>query len=208
MARYTGPKAKICRREGISIAAFGNYDGAAMRAVQKKNYPPGHKGKKGSFSKPSEYQKQLREKQKAKRIYGVLEKQFRKYYKKADSSEQATHVAILTILEKRLDSVVYRAGLAETRRQARQIASHGLLKLNGKRINIPSIEVQIGDKIEVREKSQKSPLFELTKKQKPRAPRWLKVDLKSLSLEVIRDPERDDLEKIIEAQLIVEFYSK
>lgn len=208
MARYRGSKSKICRREGVSLAAFGNYEGAAMRATQKKNYPPGAQGKKGSFSKPSEYGKQLREKQKAKRIYGILEKQFRRYYKKADTSHTATHVALLTLLEKRLDNIVYRAGLAETRRQARQIVSHGLLKLNGRRIDIPSIEMKIGDKIEVRQKTQGSPLFELIKKSKPRAPKWLKVDLKALTCEMIREPERDDLEHIIEAQLIVEYYSK
>lgn len=208
MARYRGSKSKICRREGVSLAAFGNYEGAAMKASQKKNYPPGAQGKKGSFSKQSEYGKQLREKQKAKRIYGILEKQFRRYYKKADSSELATHIALLTILEKRLDNVIYRAGLADTRRQARQIVTHGLIKLNGRRVDIPSIELKVGDKFEVRDKSKGSPLFETTKKSKPRAPKWLKVDLKGLNGEMIRDPERDDLEQIIEAQLIVEYYSK
>ncbi|MFC1655543.1 30S ribosomal protein S4 [Patescibacteria group bacterium] len=208
MARHRGSLSKICRREGISIAAFGNYEGCLLKATQKKNYPPGAQGKKGSFSKQSEYGKQLREKQKAKRIYGILEKQFRRYYKKADSAELATHVALLTILEKRIDNVVYRAGLADTRRQARQIVTHGLIKLNGKRVDIPSIELKIGDKIEVREKLQGSPLFETIKTRKPRAPKWLKVDLKGLNCEMIRDPGRDDLEQIIEAQLIVEYYSK
>lgn len=208
MARYTGPKSKIARREGISLAAFGNYDGAALRATQKKNYPPGHLGKKGSFRKPSEFGKQLREKQKAKRIYGILEKQFRRYYKKADKSQMATHVALMTLLEKRLDNVIYRSGLAETRRQARQIVTHGLLKLNGRRVDIPSIEVKMGDKLEIRDKSKASPLFADIKKKKPKAPKWLKVDMAGLGCEIIRDPERDDLEQIIEAQMIVEFYSK
>ncbi|MBD3156812.1 30S ribosomal protein S4 [Candidatus Peregrinibacteria bacterium] len=208
MARYRGPKTKIARREGISLAAFGNYEGAALKAAQKKNYPPGHNGKRGSFSKPSEYAKQLREKQKAKRIYGVLEKQFRRYYKKADTMEMATNVSLLTLLEKRIDNVVYRSGLAETRRQARQMVSHGLLNLNGKRVDIPSIEVSIGDKIEVRDNKKKSPLFDDIKKKKAKAPKWLKVDLKGLNCEVIREPAKDDLEQIIEAQLIVEYYSK
>lgn len=208
MARYRGPKSKIARREGVSLAAFGNYEGAALRAVQKKNYPPGHKGKKGSFSKPSEFGKQLREKQKAKRIYGVLEKQFRNYYKKADKSTTATHISLMTLLEKRLDNVIYRSGLAETRRQARQIVSHGLLKLNERRVDIPSIEVKVGDIIKVREKTQSSPLFETIKKKKPKAAKWLKVDLKGLNCEIIREPEKDDLEHIIEAQMIVEYYSK
>lgn len=208
MARYRGPKAKIARREGISLAAFGNYEGAAMKAVQKKNYPPGHTGKKGSFSKPSEYSKQLREKQKAKRIYGVLEKQFRNYYKKADKSLTATHISLLTLLEKRLDNFVYRGGLADSRRQARQMVTHGHFKFNGKRVDIPSIEVKVGDKIQVREKNMSSPLYEEFKKRKPKAPRWIKSDLKGLNLEVIRNPEKEDLEQIIDSRLIVEYYSK
>jgi small subunit ribosomal protein S4 len=208
MARYRGPKTKIARREGISLAAFGNYEGAALKASQKKNYPPGHNGKKGSFSKPSEFSKQLREKQKAKRIYGVLEKQFRRYYKKADKMDMATNVSLLTLLEKRIDNIVYRSGLAETRRQARQIVNHGLLTLNGKKIDIPSIELKIGDKIEVRDTKKGSPLFEEIKKKKPTAPKWLKPDLKGLNCEIIRDPQKEDLEQLIEAQLIVEFYSK
>lgn len=208
MARYRGPKSKICRREGIPLAAFGNYEGAAMRAVQKKNYPPGAQGKRGTFKKTSEYGKQLREKQKAKRLFGIMERQFRNYYKQADAKEEATHTALLQLLEKRLDNVVFRSGLAETRRQARQMVTHGLLKFNGRRVDIPSVSVKVGDKIEVREKTKNSPLFELIKKQKPRAPKWLRVDPKNLTCEIIRDPDRDDVEKLIDAQMIVEFYSK
>ncbi len=208
MARYTGPKAKIARREGLNLAAFGNYEGSALKACQKKNYPPGHKGKKGSFSKPSEYSKQLREKQKAKRVYGVLEKQFRKYYKKADKSQMATHNALLTLLEKRLDNFIYRGGLADSRRQARQMVSHGHFKLNGKRVDIPSIEVKVGDILEVRDKNKKSPLYEEFTKRKPKAPKWIKSELKDLKLEMLREPEKDDLEHIIDARLIVEYYSK
>ncbi len=208
MARYRGPKTKIARREGISLAAFGNYEGAANKAAQKKNYPPGHNGKKGSFSKPSEYSKQLREKQKAKRIYGILEKQFRRYYQKADKMDMATNFALMTLLEKRMDNVVYRSGLAETRRQARQIVTHGIMKLNGRRVDIPSIELKVGDKIEVRDTKKSSPLFEEIKKKKARAPKWLKPDLGGLSCEVIREPEKDDLEQVIESKLIVEYYSK
>lgn len=208
MARYRGPIAKISRREGISLSAFGNYTGAAFKAVEKKNYPPGAQGQRRSFSKPSEYCKQLREKQKAKRIYGVLEKQFRKYYKMADKHQMATGDALLVVLERRMDNAVYRAGLAETRRQARQIVSHGLVNLNGRRVNIPSIQVQLGDKIEIREKSKKSPLFEEIKKKKAKAPKWLKVEPQSLQCEIIREIEKEDLERIIESQLIVEYYSK
>lgn len=208
MARYTGPKAKIARREGLTLAAFGNYEGSALKACQKKNYPPGQAGKKGSFSKPSEYSKQLREKQKAKRVYGILEKQFRKYYQRADKSKSATHTELLTLLERRIDNFVYRGGLADSRRQARQMITHGHFKLNGKRIDIPSIEVKLGDVLEVREKNKKSPLYEEFIKRKPKAPKWIKPDLQGLKLEMIRDLEKDDLEQIIDARLIVEYYSK
>jgi len=208
MARYLGPKARICRRDQISIAAFGNYEGAAMKAAQKKNYPPGMHGKKGTFAKPSEYSKQLREKQKGKRVYGILEKQFKNYYKRATKSSEATDFTLMKLLEKRLDNVVYRAGLAETRRQARQIVSHGLIRLNEKRVNIPSIEVQIGDKLEIRERSKKSPLFAEIIQKKPKAPKWLNVDLKALKCEIMREPEKEDLEHLIDSQVIVEFYSK
>lgn len=208
MARYTGPKCKICRREGIPIAAFGNYEGAAMRAVQKKNYPPGAQGKKGSFKKMSEYGKQLREKQKAKRLFGILEKQFLNYYKQADAKEEATHIALLKLLETRLDNVVYRSGLASTRRQARQMVTHGLFKLNDKRVDIPSIAVKIEDKIVVRDRSKNSPMFEEIKKQKSKAPKWIRVDLKNLSCEILREPDYEDCERLIDPQMIVEFYSK
>lgn len=208
MARYTGPKCKICRREGIPIAAFGNYEGAAMRAVQRKNYPPGAQGKRGSFKKMSEYGKQLREKQKTKRIFGVTEKQFRNYYKEADAKEEATHIALLKLLEQRLDNVIYRSCLAQTRRQARQMVTHGLFKLNGRRVDIPSISVKVGDKIVIRDKSKNSPLFELIKKQKPKAPKWLKTDLANLSCEILRDPDHQDCEQLIDPRMIVEFYSK
>jgi small subunit ribosomal protein S4 len=208
MARYTGPKVRICRRDGISIAAFGNYEGAAMKAAQKKNYPPGMHGKKGTFAKPSEFGKQLREKQKAKRIYGVLERQFKNYYKRAIKSTEATDFTLLKMLEKRLDNVVYRAGIADTRRQARQIVTHGLIKLNGRRVNVPSIEVAVGDKLEVRDRTKKSPLFKDIIERKPKAPKWLNVDLKTLSCEIAKEPVQEDMEHVFDAQMIVEFYSK
>jgi len=208
MAVYRAPKGKICRREKLNILALGNYEGAARKATQKKNYPPGMHGKKGTFSKPSEYGKQLREKQKAKRIFGILEKQFKNYYVKAKKSSQDTGFALLQLLERRLDNVVYKSGIAETRRQARQIVTHGLVRLNGKKVDIPSILTRIGDVFEVKEKKKKSPLFALITKKKDASPKWLKVELPTLKGEVIRDPDRDDIEQLIEPQLIVEYYSK
>lgn len=208
MARYTGPKCKICRREGIPLAAFGDYEGLAARTVQKKNYPPGAQGKKGSFKKTSEYGKQLREKQKTKRLFGIMERQFVNYYKQADAKEEATHTALLKLLEIRLDNVIYRSCLAKTRRQARQMVTHGLFKLNGKRVDIPSISLKVGDKIVVRDKSKNSPLFDLIKKQKLKSPKWLKTDLANLSCEVLREPDYNDCEQLIDPRMIVEFYSK
>ncbi|MBN1494392.1 30S ribosomal protein S4 [Candidatus Peregrinibacteria bacterium] len=208
MARYKGPKVRLARRDGISLAAFGNYEGSAMKAAQKKNYPPGMHGKKGTFAKPSEFGKQLREKQKAKRIYGILEKQFSNYYKKAIKTNEATDFVLIKMLEKRLDNVIYRAGLAETRRQARQIVTHGLVKLNGRRVDIPSIEVKVGDKLEIRDRSKKSPLFADIIQKKSKAPKWLSSEPNNLTCEVIKEPTRDDFEHVFDAQMIVEFYSK
>ncbi len=187
---------------------MGNYEGSKKKALEKKNYPPGMHGQKGSFSKPSEFGKQLREKQKAKRIYGIREKQFRNYYKKAERKKGVTGELLMAMLEKRLDNVVYRSGMAKSRSQARQIVSHGLVKLNGKRVNIPSIQVEVGNSFEIKERSKKSPLFSEVEKKKPKSPRWMNVDLKNLKGEVVSEPKTGDFESVINNQLIVEFYSK
>jgi small subunit ribosomal protein S4 len=202
MSRYTGPKKRLCRREGLNLFGSKKYN------LTKKNYPPGLHGPKSSFGKPSEYARQLREKQKLRRIFGVTERQLGNYYKKAASKKEITGDALLGLLEKRLDNVVYRAGFAETRMQARQIVNHGHFRLNGKRINIPSYQVKIGDKIEVRDKSKSSPLFKDIEKKKIKPAAWLKVDTAKLITEVIRELELPDLEKSIQTNLIVEFYSK
>jgi small subunit ribosomal protein S4 len=162
------------------------------------------------MGKITEYGKQLREKQKAKRMFGLSEKQFQKYYDRAARSQTVTGDKLLELLERRLDSVLYRAGLALTRNQGRQFASHGMLLVNGRRIDIPSYEVRIGDKVEVRDAKKSSVVF--TKNQEEFgeyiAPSWLKVDLKKLSLEVVDIPTAQHFEQIIEPQLIVEFYSR
>lgn len=208
MAVYRAPKSKICRKENINILTLGNYTGAAAKAVQKKNYPPGAHGKKGTFSKQSEYGKQLREKQKAKRIFGLLEKQFKNYYLKAKKSKEDTGFGLLQLLERRLDNVIFKSGIAETRRQARQIVTHAHVTLNGKKVDIPSIITKVGDKFEIKETKKKSPLYADITKKKYTEPKWLKVELPQLKGEVIRDPNREDVEQIIESQLIVEYYSK
>lgn len=159
--------------------------------------------------KDSEYKKQLLEKQKLRFMYGVTEKQLRNYYKKAAGQSDPTGIALMKLMERRLDNVVYRAGLAKTRAQARQAISHGLYTLNGRRVTIPSIQVREGDAIAVRDKSKVSPLFNEVKEAKDfDHARWLKSDQKSLKTEVAALPEEDDLDKLIETHLIVEFYSK
>lgn len=202
MSKYTGPKAKICRREGCNI--FGNEKFNKIR----KNYAPGVHGPKGSFSKPSEYAKQLREKQKLARIYGVTGKQLRRYYNEAAKRREITGDVLLKILEKRLDNVIFRTGFAKSRPQARQMVNHGLFKINGVRVTIPSYRVRVGDKFEVTEKIKQSKLFEDVKKQKYAPSKWMKLDEKNIAGEITRELETEDLDKIVQTNLVVEFYSK
>jgi small subunit ribosomal protein S4 len=205
MSRYTGPIVKKSRRYNAVLFSNGK---SKENAFKKRKYAPGQHGR-GGFKTLSEYGKQLQEKQKARFLFGLTEKQFKKYYTKAAKLKGITGKEILRLLELRLDNVVFRAGLAATRQQARQIVNHGHLELNGKRIDIPSIEVSVGDVITVRARSQKSPLFSETKNtKKPTHAKWLDVDYGKLTVKVAALPEDDDLEQIIDAQLIVEFYSK
>jgi small subunit ribosomal protein S4 len=177
-------------------------------AIVRKNYAPGMNGPKGSFSKKSEYARQLREKQKGKRIFNIGEKQFEAYYAKALKSEDITSDALLKLLETRLDNVVYRAGFASSRNQARQYVSHGLITLNGKPVTIPSIQTKTGDKFQVHESNRDSKTFGEIDKRKSTSPAWIKSDLKSLSGEVLRQPEKAELESSVAGHLIVEYYSK
>lgn len=204
MSRYTGPVTRISRRLGVAL--FTNSE-SKNKAYSKKNFKPGQHGQK-RFAQMSEYSKQLFEKQKARFMFGLTEKQSQKYYKMATKSTEVTGVKYLSLIEQRLDNVIYRAGLAQTRPQARQLVSHGLISLNGKKVNTPSILVKVGDKFEVREKSKNSKIFETIKKAKYKAPKWLKSDPPSLKGEVTGVPDKDDIENIIEYQLITEYYSK
>lgn len=205
MSRYTGPIVRKSRRYGAIL--FGNGK-SKENAFNKRKYAPGQHGR-GGFRSLSEYGKQLHEKQKARFAFGITEKQFSKYYVKADKMDGITGDNLLQLLESRIDNVIYRAGFAQSRRQSRQIASHGLVELNGRRINVPSIQVSVGDVITVRPKLQSSPLFnEIKATKKDLAPKWLEVDYSKLSIKVIALPDRDDFEQIIDSQLIVEFYSK
>ncbi|MDA1060886.1 MAG: 30S ribosomal protein S4 [bacterium] len=204
MSRYTGPITRLSRRLGVMLFSNGK---SKTKAFEKKGYKPGEHGQK-RFSQLSEYNKQLREKQKARYMYGISEKQSRKYYKLASSSDEITGMRYLQLLEQRLDNVVFRAGLASSRPQARQMVSHGLVVLNGTKVKTPSIQVKEGDKFEIRTKSKESKLFDSAKSAKHKTPKWLKSDLKGLQGEVIAHPDEDDIEKIIEHQLITEYYSK
>ncbi len=202
--RYTGPVTRLSRRLGVVL--FTN-PGSKLKAFTKKNYKPGQHGQK-RFSQISEFSRQLLEKQKARFMYGISEKQSRKYYEMAAKTNEVTGVKYLGLIEQRLDNVMYRAGLAQTRPQGRQMISHGLICLNGKRVNTPSILVKVGDKFEVSAKKKTSKLFEETQKSKNKPPKWMKINLSSLQGEITAVPGKDDIENIIEHQLITEFYSK
>lgn len=201
--RYTGPKAHIVRRFGMNLFGSEKYD----KILAKRNFPPGMHGKK-RFSKPSEFGKQLLEKQKARYLFGITERQCLNYYSKALKKKGETGKAFMQALERRFDNVVFRAGFAKSRPQSRQMASHGLFTVNGRRVNAPSLQVKINDKIAIRTQSKNSPLFENLEKRKINPPSWLKVDVKEKQIEVIRLPDTDEFEKMVEPQLIVEYYSK
>jgi len=205
MARYTGPIVRKARRYNVMLFANGK---SKENAFKKRKYAPGQHGR-SSFKTLSEYGKQLQEKQKARFLFGLTEKQFKKYYDKATKVKGVTGNEMLRLLEMRLDNAIYRAGLASTRRQSRQIASHGLVELNGKRVNIASIHLKVGDVVTVRTRSQNSPLFaEAKQTKKPTHSKWLEVDYGKLTFTVLALPEDDDLEQIVDPQLIVEYYSK
>ncbi len=204
MSRYRGPVTRLSRRLGLMLFTNGE---SKTKAFNKKKYKPGEHGQK-RFTKISEYNKQLQEKQKARFMYGISEKQCSNYYKKAAKSEGVTGVKFMKLLEQRLDNVIYRSGIASTRPQARQMVSHGLIVLKGKKAKTPSIQVKTGETFEVREKSKSSKIFDEVKKSKPRTPKWLNIDVKTLKGEVVKLPDDDDIEKGIESQLITEFYSK
>lgn len=202
MARYTGPRCRLSRREGV------NLDLKKKWALERREAPPGQHGAKRT--KLSNYGLQLREKQKAKRFYGVLEKQFRSYYLKASRRKGITGVVLLQYLESRLDNVLYQLGFAITRAQARQVVGHGLVNVNDRRVNIPSFQVKPGDviTIEQKEKARKYIKNNLTMNEGWAAPLWLVSDAENLVGKVVRVPERDDIKAPVNEQLIVELYSR
>ena len=208
MAKYTGPACRQCRREGVKLFSKGERCYTEKCALNRRTGAPGQHG--AARKKVGEYGKQLREKQKAKRYYGVLEKQFRNYFAKADAQEGMTGENLLKLIERRLDNVVYRMGMAESRTEARQLVLHEHFTLNGKKVNIPSIIVGLGDVVAVKENFRDSvKCKELAEDlQSKTAPKWLDVDKTALSAKVVALPARDDIDFEINEQLIVEFYSK
>ncbi|GAA3657055.1 30S ribosomal protein S4 [Asaccharospora irregularis] len=207
MARYTGASCRQCRREGMKLFLKGDRCYTDKCAIVKRNYAPGQHGQ--GRKKVSNYGLQLREKQKVKRIYGVLETQFRNLYERAENMPGKAGENLLNLLERRLDNVVYRMGLASSRKEARQLVTHGHFTLNGNKVDIPSITVKVGDVIEVKEKSKSSAKFKALVESNSRiAPKWLEANLEQMNVKVVALPTREDIDLEIAEHLIIELYSK
>jgi small subunit ribosomal protein S4 len=209
LARYTEAVCRLCRREGMKLFLKGPKCFSEKCPVEKRNFAPGQHGKDRK-AKVVGYGLQLREKQKAKRIYFTLEGQFRNYFEKAAKSKGVTGEALLQQLERRLDNVVFRLGFAVARRQSRQLVRHGHIAVNGRKVNIPSYQVSIGDEITLREKSRELPLVQQAKEFSSHQPvaNWLEVDRDNFKGRITALPKREDINLPLNEQLIVELYSK
>lgn len=206
MAKYINADCRLCRREGTKLFLKGERCTSKKCAMDRRPTTPGQHP--NLRKKPTEYQIQLREKQKVKRAYGLLEKQFRGYYESASKLRGKTGETMLSLLERRLDNVCYRLGLGASRAQARQIVNHGHILVNGKKVNIPSYQTKVGDEVSVKETSAKSPLFAGVKDARVIVPKWLEFDSSKLSGKLVALPERDDIDLTIAEHLIIELYSK
>lgn len=207
MARYTGPSCRLCRREGQKLFLKGDRCYSDKCAVNKRQTIPGQHGA-GRRGKPSNFGIQLREKQKVKRFYGMLESQFRSTYVRAAKMDGITGENFLRLLELRFDNVIYRMGLASSRKEARQLVNHGHFLVNGKKANIPSMTMSAGDKIEVIERSRNSEKFKTLQEKAATTPSWVSTDYEKLSGEIVGLPNREDIDLPIEEHLIIELYSK
>ena len=209
MARYIDESCRVCRREGEKLFLKGSRCYTDKCAITRRAYAPGQHGQKKK--KQSEYGMQLREKQKAKAFYGVLESQFRKYFEEAARSKEITGLRLLQILESRLDNVVYRLGLATSRAQARQLVRHGHFTVNGAKVNIPSYLTKVNDIVAVKESSRNADCFkaivEATENGRP-VPTWLQADLENRNGKIVALPTRDEIDLSVQEHLIVELYSK
>ena len=207
MARYTGASCRQCRREGMKLFLKGDRCYTDKCALDRRNYAPGQHGQ--GRKKVSNYGEQLREKQKVKRIYGVLETQFRNLYERAEKMPGKTGANLLSLLERRLDNVVYRMGLVASRKEARQLVTHAHFTLNGKKVDIPSLTVNVGDVIAVKETSKSSAKFKALVENNTRiAPNWLENNLDEMCAKVVSLPTREDIDLEIAEHLIIELYSK
>ncbi|MFW5486874.1 MAG: 30S ribosomal protein S4 [Desulfovibrio sp.] len=208
MARYNGPKCRLCRREGEKLFLKGDRCYTDKCAYERRPYAPGMHGR--ARKKMSDYALQLREKQKVRRMYGVLEHQFLLYFKEADRRKGVTGTNLLAQLECRLDNVIYRMGFANSRDQARQLVRHGVFMRNGRRVSIPSMQIRPGDVIEVREENRKIPVVQEAQNVIARrgVPSWMEVDGAAFKGTVKAVPVREDIQHPINEQLIVELYSK
>jgi small subunit ribosomal protein S4 len=208
MARYIGALCRICRREGEKLFLKGDRCYTEKCAIERRKYPPGQHGQ--GFRKLSDYGIQLREKQKVRKMYGLLERQFRKYFYEAERKKGITGEILLQLIESRLDSMVFRMGFAPNRRRARQIIKHGHIFVNGKEVNLPSCEIKGGDLVTVKEASRDNPeiVDSLSKSEHRGIPGWVEVDTANLSGKVLHIPSRDEIQLPVQEQLIVELYSK
>lgn len=208
MARYTGPVCKLCRREGMKVFLKGERCYTDKCSFDRRPYPPGQHGQRRI--KFTEYGIRLREKQKVRRMYGLVEKQFRRYFGEADRIKGVTGENLLQLLERRMDSVVYRLGFARTRSEARQLVRHRHISVNGKTVNIPSFLVKPGDVIAVRDRSKEKAIFAdaLQHVERRATPAWLDLDKEKFAGTVKSMPNREEITLPIQEQLIVEFYSR
>lgn len=208
MAKYTDAKCRLCRREGTKLFLKGDRCFTDKCAYDRRPYAPGQHGR--ARKKASDYAIQLREKQKVRRMYGILEQQFRAYFTKADMAKGVTGANLLSLLERRLDNVIYRLGFANSRNQARQLVRHSIFTLNGRKVNIPSLQVRVGDVIEVAEKNRKIPVLAEAQEVIARrgCPAWLEADGPNFRGVVKALPQREDIQFPINEHLIVELYSK
>ena len=208
MARTIEPDCRQCRREGCKLFLKGERCTSKKCAMERRPVIPGQHGNSKRRVAFSEYGTQLREKQKVKRMYGILENQFREYYDKANKMQGVTGETMLTLIERRLDNVVYRMGIGASRKQCRQMVNHGLITVNGKRVDIPSYQVKVGDVIAVKENKQENVNFKELRGAKIVMPKWLEFDTNTLSGKILSLPRREDIDSDIKEQLIVEFYSR
>ncbi len=208
MARYTGPSCRLCRREGEKLFLKGTRCHTEKCGVERRKYPPGQHGQ--SRGKLSDYGMQLREKQKVRRMYWIMEDQFRQYFHKASRMKGVTGEILLQLMERRLDNVAFRMGFAVNRREARQLVRHGHFLVNGKKVDIPSYLLRSGDTVEVRESSREVPAIteSLGMAEHRGFPEWVEIDTKGLKGKFVRIPSREEIQLPVQEQLIVELYSK